>query len=184
MSDANSIAADLRAYFRALVMGDETPPAEGPRVRGLRRSTPQDSDDIEHMQGLSVQAPDPELHGEQFTVLGSGDAGTETGVVLDIIPLESVQVSAQGNTVQIDFVFCDSYPRNLFGPAAGAGPQVTRVVTLPGDPRRDLWVTGCMEMAHEHIGDDLLSVEVDVDWVSGRFEQLQTDELTLPEVVE
>lgn len=181
MSDAAAIANEVRAVLRDLILGDVlSPDAELPR-RGLRRSRPQaDADeDPDRVQGRRDQAPLPELDGLRVTV--PGPDGDEQAVVMDLIPLESVQVRADGDRVEIDFVFCDSYPRHLLEPVPGADAAVSRVVTVPGDPRRDLWMQTCLELVYGHLGEDALTVSFDVDWVSGRYEALVAAELTWPE---
>lgn len=174
---AQQIAQTSAQLLRELIMGNPEPPA-GPPVPPLRRSTPQGHDgEPMHEEALREQAPMPELDGHEVLVPRPDGDGMEPAVVRDIIPLEGVRCRAQGERVLIDFVYCDDYPSEMFGP----GQTVARVVTIPGDPRRELWIASCLQILRGHLGDDALAVEFDVEWVSGRWEDLLKDELTLPE---
>lgn len=176
------IAQEVSELLRLVIIGDLTPPSEGPQIKGLRRSRPQEaSEDVAHVEAAFEQAPMPELEELTVELPGPDGEGVEQAVVMDVIPLENAMCRVQGDRITIDFVFCDNYPKHLFDAVPKDHPALTRVVTVPGDPRRELWMMACLEIVQGHLGDEAPLVDFDVDWVSGRYEDLQKDELTLPE---
>ncbi|MEM7155005.1 MAG: hypothetical protein AAF799_19310 [Myxococcota bacterium] len=172
MSDIASIVRQTDDLLRSLILGAPSTGPGVPATRGLRRTRPEASEEHD-------QAPHPEFDGLPITV--SGPQGEVQAVAMDVIPMESAQVRAEGDTIVIDFVFCDDYPRHLLEPVPGADHGVTRVLTHPMDPRRSLWMVQCLEVLYGSLGSDADGVDFDVDWISDRYETLVTDELTLPE---
>ena len=176
------IAREVGELLRLVIIGDLTPPSEGPQIQGLRRSRPHAaSEDPAHVEAAFEQAPMPDLEELSVELPGPGGKGVEQAVVMDVIPLENAVCKAEGDRITIKFLFCDNYPKDLFDAVPNDHPALTRVVTIPGDPRRELWMMACMEIVQGHLGDEASRVDFDVESVSGRYEDLFKDELTLPE---
>ncbi len=174
----SELAKRVDAFLRELVIGSLDP--EQP-LRGLRRMRPEADESEEPTVHVVIdQAPMPELHGERVSI-PLEEGGEMQAVLADIIPLESARARAEGETVRIEFAFCDSYPVGRVPDVPNIDPTVMRVVTLPGDPRRELWMSTCLELLYAHLGDDAYAANFEVEWVSDTFEALQKLELTLPE---
>lgn len=178
MSEPHDVAQRTNAYLRELILGALDP---NDQRKGWRRMRPLASnDDPGTVHARVDQCPMPDLHGERLSV-ELDDGGIEQAVLADIIPLESALARVEGQTVMLDFVFCDSYPVHLVPGVPNIDPSVTRVRTLREDSRRELWMSMCLEMLYNLLGDDALKVDFDVEWISGDYEELQALELTLPE---
>ena len=179
MSSARDVAQRANAYLRDLIVGSLE---ESGTRKGWRRMRPiaDDGDDVGSVHARIDQCPMPELHGRRLSIdLGGGQI--EQAVLADIIPLEAARAATDGDTVVIDFAFCDSYPLHLVPDVPNVDPTVTRVRTLSEDSRRELWMSMCLEMLYHLLGDDALKHDFDVDWISADYEELQQLELTLPE---
>ncbi len=178
MRDVLDVAQRSNAFLRDLVLGS----LEGEeRRKGWRRMRPHaDDTDVGTVHAMMDQCPMPEEFNERVSIdLGEGQI--EQAVLADIIPLEAARARVVDGAVSVEFAFCDSYPVHLVPGTPNVDAAVTRVRTLPSDPRRELWMAMCLEMLYSFLGDDALAVDFTVEWVSDTYEELQLLELTLPE---
>lgn len=169
MADPASIAAFCKTFLRRHVIGDL---GTDPDVVGVRRQRPHDGF-VTSNQEIPSQGPMPEIHGVEFEI-----APGKRVVVADIVPLESVGVQQQGDTIALEFRYCSDYPPGLV--PSVAAPSGARVVGIPDDPRLWMWTVQCVESLIGALGDDAASVRFDVDVVTDTFEALDLAEKVLP----
>jgi len=168
-----AIADETAEILRTLIHGQAARPGK-PQSPGIRRANPED---VTRVPGDST-ASAADIVGEQEAIVGTVvDVVSEAGVrqkalVLDFVPLEHAEVTVDGGTVVAQFFYGDSYPARLFGRVG----DFTRVVPVPCMVRREVWMSNCVEILLQRLGDEVMDVDFEFDWVCGPLEALDAAE--------